>query len=308
MKIITIIVTYNGSRYIRECLQCLRDSVDSTLNHTLLIDNDSKDDTRAIVSREFPEVELIESGANLGFGKANNIGLREALKRGAEYVFLLNQDAYVEPETIRRLYERAQALPEYGILSPMQLNGDGSAVDYTFNPYCVAAASRLVSDLVVRPTELDVVYPVYFTNAAAWFIPLAFLKTVGGFAPIYPHYGEDNDLINRCHFHGFKVGILPEISIRHDRPQQEKPPHEKSLTKITQEAYIRSLIILTNVGSGLSRALHLAFVRSVRNLIVGFHPKKLITEGWSGCRILKSFSEIMKTRKQCAQKSASYLS
>jgi GT2 family glycosyltransferase len=305
--ILTIIVTYNGEKYIRRCLQCLRTCSASELNQTLVIDNNSSDDTCGIIEHDFPEVELIRSQENLGFGKANNIGMKEAVQRGADFLFLLNQDAYVDAETISCLHILAAAHPHYGILSPLQLNGDGSEIDYTFYPNSVCSSKQFVSDLAIRTGGLDDIYSVYFTNAAAWFMPSHFLKKVGGFAPIFPHYGEDNDFINRCHYHGFDVGICPKISICHDRPQQAQPFHNKPISKISRECYVRSLIILTNVQSSLREAVNLSIVRSIRNQIIRFHIKKIIAECWGWYRILQAFPAILRTRRECRQTGATYL-
>lgn len=307
MDIITIIVTYNGEPYIRRCLEALRNAEEAGRNHIMVIDNDSGDATCEIIEDEFPDVELIRSKENLGFGKANNIGLREALKRKVPYVFLLNQDAYVDPDTVRRLREVADSHAEYGILSPLQLNGEGTDIDYTFYPYCLCSCRELVFEMAVQRDNLKPVYPVYFTNAAAWFIPLEFLKQVGGFAPVYPHYGEDNDMINRCHYHGFKVGICPDVSVRHDRPQQERTLKEKTTARLAQEGFIRSLIIFTNIGDRISDGFKVAVVRSIRNQIVDFHPKKIVAELWGWMRLSRFVGEIRKTRQQAVNKAPSFI-
>ena len=82
MKVYTIIVTYNGDKWIEKCLRSLRDSTLSL--SVLVIDNASTDKTVNIVKEQFPEFQLIETGANLGFGKANNIGLEMALQKNAD--------------------------------------------------------------------------------------------------------------------------------------------------------------------------------------------------------------------------------
>jgi GT2 family glycosyltransferase len=304
-KIITIIVAYNGERYIRRCLECLRNSRGSEHNQILVIDNDSSDLTCEIIENEFPEVELIRSNKNLGFGKANNIGLREVLKRGIPYAFLLNQDAYADENLLRKLLQIAEANPDYGILSPMQLNGRGDGVDFKFSRYCLTP--ELKEALETYPDAMQHVYPTYFTNAAAWFIPRSFLEKVGGFAPMFPHYGEDNDLINRCHFHGFKVGILPEVSIRHDRTQTLPDAQKKTIDQAAQDSLIRNLIILSNVNSRFGPALFLAVKRSVRFVVIGFKLRNIAIEWRGWYRICTIWSKIRRTRKLCRQGGAVFL-
>jgi GT2 family glycosyltransferase len=88
-----------------------------------VVDNNSADDTVNFIKANYPEVTLLEQNKNLGFGKANNIGISLAMKNEADYVFLLNQDAWVQPDTIEKLVSAHQREPQFGILSPMHLNG-----------------------------------------------------------------------------------------------------------------------------------------------------------------------------------------
>ena len=68
----------------------------------IVADNDSTDNTVAIVE-QYPRVTLLKMTSNLGFGKANDIGIRQALENGADYIFLLNQDAWIFDDTILSL-------------------------------------------------------------------------------------------------------------------------------------------------------------------------------------------------------------
>ena len=116
-------VTFNSIKWIDECLASCEAS------QTIVIDNASTDSTVSHIRKNYPEVTLIENKSNIGFGQANNIGIQKALSEGAEYVFLLNQDAYLGQDCIEKLIEVHQSNPEYGILSPMHLNGNGTNFD-----------------------------------------------------------------------------------------------------------------------------------------------------------------------------------
>ena len=78
-----IIVTYNGLKWIDQCLQSLQESDYS--HRVLIVDNCSTDNTVQHVKDKYPEVTFLIQDRNLGFGKANNIGLRYALTHGGEY-------------------------------------------------------------------------------------------------------------------------------------------------------------------------------------------------------------------------------
>ena len=199
MKILTIIVSYNFEKWISRCLNSLKASSHPT--DIIVIDNCSKDRTVEIIQKEYPQVRLIANSANLGFGRANNIGMQIALKEGYDAVFLLNQDAWIGNDTLAVLADQTVRHPEFGILSPVHLNGSGKELDKGFASYARLASIKNLSD-----GQDPIVCP--FINAAFWFIPVSTLRKVGGFSPLFYHYGEDKDYVNRLHFHQYKIGYL----------------------------------------------------------------------------------------------------
>ncbi len=199
MKILTIIVSYNFEPWIDRCLGSLKASLQPT--DTLVIDNGSSDRTVEILRKNYPEIRLIANHANLGFGKANNIGMQIALKEDYDAVFLLNQDAWIDPKTLGSLAQESLRHPDYAILSPVHLNGNGTELEKGFASY-VQVSSRNNLPAENRLTECP------FINAAFWFIPTGILKKTGGFSSLFYHYGEDKDYANRIHFHGYRIGYL----------------------------------------------------------------------------------------------------
>ena len=207
MKVLVIIVSYNFERWIDRCLGSLRSSEHPV--DTVVIDNASQDQTLRRIKKDYPEVRLIESKTNLGFGQANNIGMKMALEEGYTHVFLLNQDAWIDPNTIGILVDLSQRHPSYGILSPVHLTGKGDKPDPGFGHY---AELQTLQDL---PSEEILQVP--FVNAAFWMIPIHVLQKVGGFCPLFYHYGEDKDFVNRLHYHQYQVGYSPQVFGNHDR-------------------------------------------------------------------------------------------
>ncbi|WP_111309305.1 glycosyltransferase family 2 protein [Confluentibacter sediminis] len=203
-KVFIIIVSYNGAQWIQKNLESLKQSIYPV--KTLLIDNNSSDETVSIV-KSFPNVQLILLDENLGFGKANNIAIKEALNQEAEYVFLLNQDTWISPKTISNLVMAAEKNKDFGILSPMHFSGDGITLDKNFETYW-NRKTNFVSENIDE---------VSFVNAAAWLIPKAVINKVGFFEPLFNHYGEDRNYSDRVLFHKFKIGIVKDSIIYHDR-------------------------------------------------------------------------------------------
>jgi GT2 family glycosyltransferase len=182
-----------------------------------VVDNGSTDDTLKQIS-EFPSVRLIQGHGNIGFGRANNLGVRAALDIGADSVFLLNQDAWVEEGGLDRLSALQSKHPCFGILSPIHLDGTGTRLDQDFGVnLCRQEDVDLVSKLFCESRSLQEVYPFRYVNAAAWLVSRACLEKVGGFDPLFFHYGEDENYCQRARYHGFEIGVCPSAQVFHDR-------------------------------------------------------------------------------------------
>ena len=126
-NVFAIIVTFNGDRWIKDTIQSLLKSKYSC--SIVVIDNGSSDKTLEILSG-FKEIKLIDNHLNLGFGQANNIGIEYSQKKNADYIFLLNQDAKVEENTISDLVNVLEKNKDFGIISPLHYNGKGDNYDF----------------------------------------------------------------------------------------------------------------------------------------------------------------------------------
>ncbi|MEZ7503851.1 glycosyltransferase family 2 protein [Flavobacterium sp. Arc2] len=222
MKSCVIIITYNGMQWINECLQSILDSSISTT--IIVVDNCSNDSTVDHIKTNFSNVILLEQNENLGFGRANNIAMAYALKAGMDYVFLLNQDAFVNKNTIEKLVRVAQSKPEYGVLSPVQLDYSGKLLETYFFSFMAEDNSRSFYSDFVLGNPLKKIYDISFIQAAAWFLPINTVKKIGGFDPLFYHYGEDNNYCQRVLYHKMNIGVVPDAFIRHDsyKPKSEK--------------------------------------------------------------------------------------
>lgn len=227
-----IIVTFNGMAWIDTCLK-------SCINYpTIVVDNASDDETVSFIETNYPNVKLLKHASNLGFGQANNIGIRYALDRGAEHVFLLNQDAYLVDDVLDKLIDFQKKNSSYGILSPIHITGDKKKLDRNFANFMLKEDSgQFYSDFVLG-NILASVYDVPFVNAAAWLISKKCLETVGGFDPLFFHYGEDNNYCQRVLFHDFKIGVVPNSFIIHDRIERAKvKPYSQEYYKNQEKTY-----------------------------------------------------------------------
>ena len=213
-SLFVIVVTYNGHKWYDRCFSSLRNS--SIPLNIVVVDNASTDGTVEFIKKQYPEIHLIESKENLGFGRANNIGMRYALDHGCDYVFLLNQDAWlVQDDCLEQMMSIAEAHPEFAILSPMQLYGDGRQIVHEAKHYAALNdKDDWVSDAYFN--RLQDFYEVQYVCAASWFMSINTLKIIGGFDPLFYHNGEDDNYMQRVRYHGMKVGLCPKVNVCHD--------------------------------------------------------------------------------------------
>lgn len=213
MKIYAIIVTYNAMRrsWIDRCMQSLQDSTVPVT--ALVVDNLSTDGTRKYVPVHYPDAIWMPQQRNLGFGQANNIGIRYALEHNADYVLLLNQDASIAPRAIEKMLAVSDG---QSLLSPLHLNGDGTRIDELFRDSLRLSRNLLNDDLLIRHT-LAPCYESWEICAACWLMPIELIKRIGGFNPLFYHYGEDNNYFHRLLYHGIRTLLVPDTYMYHDR-------------------------------------------------------------------------------------------
>jgi|25_taG_2_1085351.scaffolds.fasta_scaffold01073_6 GT2 family glycosyltransferase len=230
---IIIIVTYNGMKWLPKCLKSTKPYP------VVVVDNNSTDDTSEYIKNNHPGIKIFEQRKNLGFGQANNIGISYALKEGADFVFLLNQDAYLLSDCLESLIKAQIANSEYGILSPVHLNGEGNRLDENFSNYLSYSRNNdFYSDYVLNKTKQEI-YEVPFVNAAGWLISRNCLESVGGFDPIFFHYGEDENYCHRVIFHDLKIGVMPNLFLWHDRENRSEKFDENSLEILERNLKIK---------------------------------------------------------------------
>ena len=261
-NIFVIVVTYNGKQWYDQCFNSLRNS--ELPVQTVVIDNASSDGTVSYIRTNFTEVHILASDVNLGFGQANNKGMRYALDHGADYVFLLNQDAWIEPNTISGLVGVHKKHFEYGILSPIHLSADKSSIEkglLGFLTYHKHINLELISDFYIG-LKKDV-YNVREVNAAAWLLPRQTIETVGGFDPIFYHYGEDDNYLSRVLYHGLKVGLVPSVTICHDteRELMRNKKQERSFEKWLLQRSCDILYADNHIDIMIREYCKLAFVK-----------------------------------------------
>lgn len=254
-KVCIIIVSYNFEPWIDNCLPSVFASTIPTT--VMVIDNNSSDNTVERIKQDYPQVILIENKNNLGFGKANNVGLAYVLENNYNYAFLLNQDTSIEKDMLEKLIVVAEGNPNFGIISPVHLSSDGTSLDHGFADYSnketVAQLPQPSSQLVELP----------FVNAAFWLLPVDTIKNIGGFSPLFYHYGEDRDYILRTAYHNYKIGYLPNAFGIHYR-QNRKVTNKQFL----HAEYVYFLSELANINYNLAKAIAYSVLAAIKKMFI----------------------------------------
>lgn len=239
-KLLVILVTYNGARWLERCLKSVTES--SVETDLYVVDNGSTDGSVEIIRSLCPRALLTVSKENLGFGGANNLGLEYALDHGYDFVYLLNQDAWVEPDTFEELIKAAVTHPEFGILSPLQVTASNTSLDKNFLKHYPSSLPPYPYKSSTKVTVVE----TRFAMAAHWLMSRECIERVGLFSPTFFHYGEDSNYVQRLHFHGLKIGIVPSAIAVHDREMR----HETVASR-RRQFHSYGLIFLSNPKSSI---------------------------------------------------------
>ncbi|MCS7301844.1 MAG: glycosyltransferase [Candidatus Kapabacteria bacterium] len=221
-----VIVSYNVRQYLRQCLESIERVLDRHRLQVIVVDNASQDGTVDVLAPLFPWVEFIALQENIGFGRANNIGIERAKGR---YTLILNPDTILSEDTIEKMLAYMDEHPEVGICGCKLLNADGTFQEQCrrgfptpwasfaklFGLQALFPRSRLFARYNQSFRDPDQTYYVDVVLGAFMFCRTAQLRAIGGFDPDFFMYGEDIDLCYRMLQHGYKTAYVPTTQIIH---------------------------------------------------------------------------------------------
>lgn len=225
-RVLVIVVTYNGMQWLQRCLDSVVADAD-----LYVFDNASTDGSADFVETHCPQALLVRSSTNLGFSKPNNLGMQYALEKGYEYVYLLNQDAWLEPGALHKLVDVADRHPEYGLLSPLQMTEGYKKLDPQFEKVLRGSAPQDDNFVIKR------------VMAAHWLVPVSSIRRVGVFnEELFPHWGQDDDWCRRLIASGLQIAVVPEARAVHDRAYRKESVEKR----VKRDYYTGSLLRLVN--------------------------------------------------------------
>ena len=290
-SIYTIIIAFNGKDWIEKCIKSLLASNMGT--EIIVIDNNSLDNTVEIVKKH-RGVTLIENSKNLGFGAANNIGIALAMKKGADYIFLLNQDTQIFPSAIKEMIKVSEK-NNADIVCPIQLDSPGESLDLSFSSYALQN-SKIFSDIFLD--KIKDAYELSFMNAAAWFVAANCFRDVGGFDPIFFHYGEDEDFCYRMKYKKMKLYLSTKSVIKHHHAYDKIK--EKGIKYLFKKRFREFVVEIKNVNYSFARVFadeyFDLFLSIIRNFIRPHRYKNLFSDILVFIFVLPYIPRVFKSR------------
>lgn len=224
-----ILVNYRMMEDIRQLLSSIKDDLAGAdlKVQTVVVDNTSEEGCWLMLKNNFPEVKYLTQENNLGFGKAQNIGLRAV---EARYYFILNPDTFFLPgaKTLERLYQFMENNPKIGLAGPQLLNSDGSLQYscYRFPGFWLPLFRRSTLGLkpffrkkieryLMKDFNHQKTQPIDWLMGSAMFARGRALKEVGLFDERFWMYFEDCDLCRRFWEAHWPVYYIHDIKIKH---------------------------------------------------------------------------------------------
>ncbi len=248
-KLSIIIVNFNAGAFLRKCIASIYAETTETSFEIWVVDNNSRDDSVAMVKRDFPAVHLIENAQNVGFARANNQAIAQC---AGDYILLLNPDTVLLSAALDKMVRFMDENPRVGVAGCKVLNPDGSLqlACRRMIPTPSVAFFRMtgLSRLFPRSTVMarynltyldeNEVNEVDAVSGAFLMVRREVLATVGGLDDNFFLYGEELDFCLRVKRAGLTVMYYPNAQIIHYKGECSKSNGRKAAFEFHRAMYL----------------------------------------------------------------------
>ena len=283
-----VIVSYNSQDHIGACLESVFAQRKSVTQQVIVVDNDSRDDTVNFIRENFPQVELVLPGTNLGFAKGVNLGVKHS---NAEYVLLLNPDTVILDHAVDVIVDFARKNPDHGLYGGRTLRPDGSLEPsscwgmptlwsmtlFAFGLTTIAPKNRFLDPESLGSWQRDTVREVGVITGCFLLSPTEVWNKLGGLDERYFMYGEDADLAMRAHAAGYRPVICPDAKLVHEVGACSDTPVHKTML-----LYRGKASLVRTHWTGLSQWLGLFFLATGTGLRAAISKVKSNPDSDSG--------------------------
>lgn len=216
-SIFILLLNWNGYQDTLECLESLQ-KITSVCFQIVIIDNHSQDQSVAMFRQKAPHIPVLETTENLGFAGGNNHGIRWALEQGAEWIFLLNNDTIVDPDSLSAFLSASQAQPKAKILgAKIYQYHKPSVIDHLGGMWEFEKGDFMSLHQGHREDGIsyEKMHPVDYVCGAAFFVHRSVFETIGFLEEKFFLLWEEADFCFRAKRAGFQIWTAPQAKVWH---------------------------------------------------------------------------------------------
>ena len=209
-KVFIIILNHNGGEILRDCLRSVF-QLDYPNFEVVMADNDSTDGSFEMARENFSRAHLIKNPKNDGFSAGNNLGIRFALEKTADFIFLLNPDTLIKKNALTELIAAAAENPQTGIFSPLILENKSEKVWFAGGriEWSKMRTTHITNIVSAKP------YATEYLSGCAMLIRKDVFKKIGLLDEAYFLYYEDADFSFRARRNGLSLLVVPTARVYH---------------------------------------------------------------------------------------------
>jgi N-acetylglucosaminyl-diphospho-decaprenol L-rhamnosyltransferase len=277
----TLIVNYYSSRLIAALLAFSQ--LDQESDMIVVVNNSPLDEDLDRLKRSYPDITIIESGRNLGFGAGCNVGLKHIYQHFPNaQVWLLNPDTLVPPGAVAHLRRCVKDYPDVAIWGTRVQDGSGRIWFNRgcFNPWTGSLIHRTYSPPLRQLPYIDkpILSPSRWVSGCSMMLNLNCFSTCPEFDPSYFLYYEDNDLCERYYLAGYLIAVTEDVLVTH----MVSAISSTNLEFKWHNATFSKLYFLKRYGKGFSLPVNVIYL-SLRSAINWLRGNRVVARGqWSG--------------------------
>lgn len=221
LKVGIVVLNFNGEKCLLPCLESLS-ALEYSEKFVVVVDNHSEDGSIEMARERFKEHRYILNSENQGFSRGMNLGIRAALKEGAEWVWIFNNDALAAPDSLNLLLAAAAHRERVGMLSPLIIDKETNEVWFAEGK--INFFRMRTEHVLPRPSLFSQeAYPSEFLTGCALLINKRVFESVGFLDEDFFLYYEDADLSSRVWSAGFQCLVVPGAKVFHRENSRLNP-------------------------------------------------------------------------------------
>lgn len=298
-----IIPFYGGNQYLIKLLDSIFNNQSEFSFLIIIVDNSRADEkVDKSYTSVYEGIVVLDAREGIGYGAACNIGFAYLKNREFEYAVVINQDGYLEKNTISLLINEIKSNNECSATMPLSVGYDNNIVEPFFISVYLTKLNLLISDLF--GSEVKKSYKIDDLCGACFAIRISTIAKFNFvFDKLFHMYYEDQDLYKRLKSNGHSVFFIPTAVFHHNHSHTD--PNLQTLRMLIGKRTSHHVFSLLHRPAGLTRVFIGWLILSLRNIVIQlltFNLKELTVEFMSCLKCIMLFPDIIKRRKRSSKK------